>query len=128
MQAKVVELLWGKFGEYQLNTEASLPSEAVGLEMSTTALIYEGARLCFDDERLRARLGDVDHLHVGLTREAADPSHKLGLGDEERRGFAAIDGRETVAQLKALELLKESELDRLLYAMKCTQMVRLRPG
>src|SRR5260370_14823665 len=103
MRAKLGERFAWTLGEYEFNTEASLPSEAVGLEMSTTALIYEGARLCFDDERLRARLGDVDHLHVGLTREAADPSHKLGLGDEERRGFAAIDGRETVAQLKALE-------------------------
>src|SRR5712664_1027511 len=77
------------------------------------------------DEHLRTQLGNVDHLHVGLPREAADPSHKSGLGDEERRVFAAIDGRKTVAELKALELLKESELDRLLYAMKCTRLVRL---
>jgi len=125
MRAKLVELFSWKFGEYQFNSEASLPPEGVGLEMSITALIYEGARLCFDDERLRTQLGNVDHLHVGLTREAADPSHKSGLGDEERRVFAAIDGRKTVAELKALELLKESELDRLLYAMKCTRLVRL---
>src|SRR6266849_4283126 len=84
MRAKLVELFSWKFGEYQFNSEASLPPEGVGLEMSITALVYE-----------------------------------------ERRVFAAIDGRKTVAELKALELLKESELDRLLYAMKCTRLVRL---
>src|SRR5216683_3098990 len=51
MRAKLVELFSWKFGEYQFNSEASLPPEGVGLEMSITALIYEGARLCFDCER-----------------------------------------------------------------------------
>jgi len=124
MRTKLLEVFSWSSGEYQFNPEAALPSEGMTLDLSTTALIYEGARSGLDEERLRTDLGAVDRLHVGLTREAADPIHKKGLGDEERAVFAAIDGQKTVSDLKALDLLAESELARLLYAMKCTRLIR----
>ena len=124
MRAKLLEVFSWNFGEYQFNPDAALPTEGIPLDLSTTALIYEGARACLDEHRLRFQLGTVDGLHVGLTREAADPTHKKGLGDEERGVFAAIDGLKKVSELKALDLLAESELERLLYAMKCTRLIR----
>jgi hypothetical protein len=124
MRAKLLDLFSWSSGEYQFNPEAALPSEGITLDLSMTALIYEGARACLDEERIGTQLGAVNGLHVGLTREAADPTHKIGLGDEERGVFAAIDGRKTVSDLKALDLLAESELERLLYAMKCTRLIR----
>src|SRR5262249_28229739 len=57
MRAKPLELFSWKFGEFQFNYAASLPPEGVELEMSITAMIYGGARLCFDEERLRTQLG-----------------------------------------------------------------------
>jgi len=124
MRAKLLEVFSWSSGEYQFNPEAALPSEGMALDLSTTALIYEGTRACLDEQRLRTQLGSVDGLHVGLTREATDPSHKKGLGDEERAVFAAIDGQKKVSELKALDLLAESELERLLYAMKCTRLIQ----
>lgn len=124
MRAKLLEVFSWRSGEYQFNPDAALPSDGISLDLSTTALIYEGARASLDEQRLKTQLGTVDGLHVGLTREAADPTHKKGLGDEERGVFAAIDGQKKVSELKALDLLAESELERLLYAMKCTRLIQ----
>jgi CheY-like chemotaxis protein/curved DNA-binding protein CbpA len=127
LRAKLFEIFSWTQGEYQFNKRVDLPSEPVGLEMSTALLIYEGVRRAFDETRLRTVLGDVDGQFVHPAQEPVYSLQDVGLGEEERWVLEAADGRKTVAQLRALDLLPPLDTDRLLYAMKCAQVIDLRP-
>jgi len=126
LRAKLFEIFSWKQGDYQFNRKAELPSEPVNLEMSTALLIYEGVRRAYDEERLVAEMGRVDGLYPHPARDPLYVFQEIGLGEEERWLLEAADGRKTVDQLRALDLLPRIETDRLLYAMKCAQVLELR--
>src|SRR5712692_4389481 len=111
-----------KFAQFQFNPEASLPSEATGLEMSMVALIYEGSRLSFPEERIEEQLRTLERQYVALSPTALESSHRAGLGEEERQFLASIDGRKRVSELRELQILPPIDTDRLLYALKCTRL------
>ena len=127
LRIKLFDIFSWRAGDYRFDPSVALPAEVVNLEMSTAAVIYEGIRRAYDQERLHRVLGpQVDPLFV---HPASDPLYALqdmGLEEEEHLLLEAADGYKTVATLRALNLLPPLETDRLLYALCCARMVELK--
>jgi CheY-like chemotaxis protein len=126
LQKKVFDLFSWTSGTYQLNAQIALPAETVNLDMTTAAIIYEGIRRHFDEARLAQVLGDVERMYVHPSEHPLYALQDAGLGEDEAQFLGAADGHKTVATLRAMALLPPLETDRVLYAMKCAQMIELR--
>jgi CheY-like chemotaxis protein len=127
LRAKLFDVFSWQSGDYQFDKRAALPAEVINLDMSTAAVIYEGVRRAYDEQRLAAELGHgVEHLFVHPSSDPLYALQDVGLGEEEQLLLEAADGRKTVATLRALNLLIPLETDRLLYAMKCAQVIELK--
>ncbi|MBS2030956.1 MAG: response regulator [Deltaproteobacteria bacterium] len=126
LQAKLFDIFSWQDGDFQFNTKAELPPEATGLEMTTSAIIYEGLK----------RHWELDAIHMAMepfqgkfVHPAPDPLYRFqdaGLDEEEVALLGACDGRKTVKTLAALAILPPIETMRLLLAMKFSQMVEFR--
>jgi DNA-binding response OmpR family regulator/tetratricopeptide (TPR) repeat protein len=127
LQMKLFDVFSWQDGDYQFNPKAELPPETVNLEMSAAMVVYEGIRRAYDDERIRQALGEVDNLYVHRSENPLYALQDVGVGEEERQLLEAADGHKTVHTLRALALLSPSDTERFLYAMKCAQMIELRP-
>lgn len=127
LRAKLFDVFSWQSGDYQFDKRAALPSEVINLDMSTAAIIYEGVRRAYDEQRLADALGSgVEHVFVHPSSDPLYALQDVGLGEEEQLLLEAADGRKTVATLRALNLLAPLETDRLLYAMRCAQVIELK--
>jgi curved DNA-binding protein CbpA/CheY-like chemotaxis protein len=127
LREKLYDVFRWESGDYQFNAKVTPPPEPVTLDMTCAQLIHEGVRFGYTETRLAAALGDVARQFV---HPSADPLFALqdaGLGDEEKNLLLVADGHKTVATLRALGLLPAFEVDLLLFAMKCAQMIVLKP-
>lgn len=125
IRSKLFEIFSWESGDYQFNEGAQFSGDSVSIEMSSLAMIYEGTRRGFSDQRLRKFSGEVDRLFVYLPAGPVGQEHRLGLEDEERQFLDAIDGLKNVADLKRLALLSEGDTERMAYALKCLQIGQL---
>jgi tetratricopeptide (TPR) repeat protein len=130
LQVQLQEKLYDAFrwdeGEYQLNPKVALPPEPLSLGMTAAQLIVEGVRRTYDDKRLAKALKGLDEKYA---HPASDPLLALqdaGLAADEQELMALVDGHKKVSTLRALEVLPRLDTDRLLYAMKCAQMLELK--
>lgn len=126
LQEKLYDIFSWSHGQYQFNPGAPIPSEASALDLSTAQVIYEGVKRGYDEARVRAALGEAGPLYA---HPAADPLlrfQELGLDEEERSLVLAIDGRKSVATLLALRLMPQVDALKLLYALRCAQIVDLK--
>jgi DNA-binding response OmpR family regulator/curved DNA-binding protein CbpA len=126
LQTKLFDVFAWEAGEYQFNPKAEPPPEPVDLGMTTAQMIHEGVRHAFDAPRLKKQLGDVDALYVHPSTHPLYALQDARLGEEEQQLLAAADGHKKVSTLRALDLLTPLETDRLLFAMKCAQMIELK--
>jgi CheY-like chemotaxis protein/tetratricopeptide (TPR) repeat protein len=126
LRMKLFEVFAWDHGEYRFNPRIAPPAETVNLEMSTAAVIYEGVRRHFDIGRLRHVLADADDLYVHRSNNPAYPLFDASLGEEEQQLLQSIDGSQTVANLRAMELVSPLDADRLIYAMKCAGLIELK--
>jgi DNA-binding response OmpR family regulator/curved DNA-binding protein CbpA len=125
LRTKMLEIFSWQEGEYQFNPKVAPPAETVALDMSTAAVIYEGVKRGYDDGRVAKALGEVGALFV---RPSANPLFALqdiGLGEEEQEIMRACDGRKSIADLRKLAAMAPADTDRLIYAMRCAQMIEL---
>jgi CheY-like chemotaxis protein len=126
LQQKLYEIFAWTDGEWQLDTAAELPPATVELGMSAAALICEGVKRAWGDERARRALGPIDDQYV---HPGADPLHRLqdaGLAPEEMALLESIDGTCTVKELRRRSAMAEGDLLRFLYAMRAAQVVTFR--
>jgi DNA-binding response OmpR family regulator len=127
LQTKLYDIFTWTKGGYQFSPNAELPGETTTLDLTTAQIIYQGVKRAYDPKRVRAALGKVESFYV---HPAADPLlrfQEVGLDEEESALLAMIDGRKTVASLVALNLLAPLSALKFLYAMRCSQMIELRP-
>lgn len=127
LQTKLYDLFSWTSGEFQFNPDVEIPSESNTLDLTTAQIIYEGIKRSHDERRVNAALGDSDRLYV---HPASDPLYlfqEMALDEEEQALLSAIDGRRTVGTLVALKLLPPLDTLRFLYAMRCAQMIELKP-
>jgi len=126
LQTKLFDVFTWDVGEYQFNPKADLPAEPVDLGMTCAQVIHEGIKRCFDEPRLKKWLGDVDAKYVHPSSQPLYALQDAGLGEEEQALLAAAEGHKTVATLRAMALLPPLDTDRLIFAMKCAQMIELK--
>ncbi|MBK7865164.1 MAG: response regulator [Archangiaceae bacterium] len=126
LQTKLFDVFTWDQGEYQFNPKADLPADPVDLGMTTAQVIHEGIKRCFDETRLKRWLGDVDQSYVHPSTQPLYALQDAQLGDEEQALLSAAEGHKTVATLRAMAILSPLDTDRLLFAMKCAQMVELK--
>ncbi len=126
LQTKLFDAFSWDSGEYQFNPRVAAPLETVQLGLTPAQVIYEGIKKNYDQNRLRAVLGDIDGKYVHPSNEPLYALQDAGLGEDEQRLIAQADGHKKVATLRALDLLPPMETDRLFFAMKCAQMIELR--
>jgi len=127
LQTKLFEVFAWESGDYQFNPKVMPPADPVNLYSSTAAIIYEGIRRSFDENRLDRVFGNVDSLYVHPSENPLFALQEAGLGDEEKALLMAADGHKTVATLRALRLLSPLDTGRFLFAMKCANVIDLKP-
>lgn len=126
MQKKLFDIFGWDTGDFQFNPTADAPGDVVNLGMTTAQVIHEGVRRYFDAPRLARWFKGVDGLYVHPSDQPLYLLQEAGLGEDEQALLQAVDGHKTVATLRALAILPPLETDRLLFAMKCAQMIDLR--
>jgi DNA-binding response OmpR family regulator/curved DNA-binding protein CbpA len=130
LHLQLAEKLYDAFrwevGAYQFNPQVTLPLEPIALAMTCAQLILEGVKRGYDEKRLARAFEGTEHLYVHQSDEPLYALQDAGLGEEERELLMLADGHKTVGTLRALEVLPALDTDRLLFAMRCAQMIDLR--
>lgn len=125
LRAKLFDVFFWKSGDYAFDPRASVPPEVVNLELTCAQAIYEGIRRAYDPERVAAALGDASELFVHPFEDPLYALQEVSLGEEEHELLAKVNGRRRVSELRRLGILSPLDTDRLLYAMRCAQVVSL---
>jgi CheY-like chemotaxis protein/curved DNA-binding protein CbpA len=128
MQDKLYDAFRWDSGEYQFTPNVASPPEPVSLGLTCAQLIHEGIKRSHDAKRLARVFANVDGLYVHPSSNPLYLLQDAQLGVEELEFLRMADGHKTVATLRALEVLSPLDTDRLLYAMKCAQMIELKPS
>lgn len=123
MRAKLFDVFSWKSGDYAFDRRATVPPEVVNLEMTCAQMIYEGIRRGYDADRLAAALGQVADRYVNASPDPLYALQEVALGEEEHELLALCDGRRQVSALRKAGILSPLDTDRLLYAMKCAQVI-----
>ena len=126
LQTKLFDVFAWQQGDYQFNPKVSPPAEPVDVGMTTAQVISEGIKKSYDAARLTAAMGDADNLYVHPSGHPLLALQDAGLGEEELQLIQAADGHKTIHTLRALAILPALDTDRLLFAMKCAQMLEWR--
>ena len=132
LQLQVEEKLFDLFawteGEYRFNPRAEMPTLQIALELTPAHILLEGLKRSWDDERVKQALGTVDGHVVQLTDDPLDRFQDMGLEPQEAQLYALIDGERTVAELLGFGALLPEDGRRLLYALRCSNMIHLSPA
>ncbi len=127
LQLQVEQKLFDVFswteGQYRFNPRAVMPEMQVALELTTAKMLLEGIKRSYDGARVRKALGNVDQYSGALTDDPMDRFQDMGLDPEEAQLYALIDGRRTVRELLDFGALPEEDTRRLLYALRCANMI-----
>lgn len=126
LSTKLYDVFSWTDGEYQFNPKAEAPPSPVQLEKTAAQIIYEGVTRAYDPARLAQALGAVDELFVHPAEDPILRFQEAGLDDEELQLFQEVDGKKTVAQLRAKRLLSDERFSAFLYAMRCAQMLDIK--
>ena len=128
LQRKLFEVFAWRTGEYRFNPKAELPADPVGLEMGTAQAILEGVKYAYGEKQLQRVMGGLSDLYVHANEDPLFGLQDLSLTAEERSLLEAADGTRTAAELRGLGLLTPVQADRLLYALRCAQVLHFKEG
>ncbi len=123
VEQKLFDVFGWTTGEYRFNPRATMPAMQIALELTPAKTLLEGVKRCYDEERARRALGQVDDCAVALTDDPMDRFQDMGLDPEEAQLYALIDGRRTVRELLAFGALPADDGRKLLYALRCANMI-----
>ena len=123
VQQKLFDVFGWTSGEYRFNPRAAMPAMQIALELTPAKTLLEGIKRCYDEERARRALGNVDAFTVALTDDPMDRFQDMGLDPEEAQLYALIDGRRTVRELLDFGALPADDARKLLYALRCANMI-----
>ncbi len=127
LRTKLIEPFGWDFGDYQFTRGTDLPSSTVHLDITTAALIHEGVKEKWPLERVLSALGPVDEQFVVPVSDPLYRYQEMELDPEEEAFFRRINGKRTVSELVDGGGLEHENAYQLLYALKCAQMVEIRP-
>jgi CheY-like chemotaxis protein/curved DNA-binding protein CbpA len=126
LQRKLFEIFAWREGDYRFNPKATLPPEPVGLEMGTAQAILEGVKYAYGEKQLQRVLGGLQDLYVHPNEDPLFGLQDLSLTAEERSLLDSADGTRTVNELRAMGLVTPVQADRLLYALRCAQVLHFK--
>jgi len=127
VEQKLFDVFAWTEGQYRFNPRAEMPAMQVALELTPAKILLEGIKRSCDADRARKGLGPVDGLVVHLTDDPLDRFQDMGLDPEEAQLYALIDGKRTVAELLSFGALHPDDGRKLLYALRCANMVHFGP-
>lgn len=126
LQTKLYDCFAWDNGEFQFNPEVAPPQDPVPIGLTPAQLIHEGIKRTYDEKRLAKVFKISDAAYVHPSDQPLYALQDAGLNEEEQAVMSQVDGHKTVSTLHALDLLSPIETDKLLFAMKCAQMVDLK--
>ena len=127
LESKLFDVFGWAEGDYRFNPRAEMPVSQFALELTPAKVLLEGVKRSYDEERARVALGDVGPCAVALTDDPLDRFQDMGLEAEEAQLYALIDGRRTVGELLGFGALPREDGMRLLYALRCANMIHFVP-
>ena len=129
VEQKLYDLFSWTEGTYRFNPRSEMPELQVALELTPARILREGVRRAYDDARIRRALGSVADHAVWLTDDPLDRFQDMGLDADESRLYSLIDGKRTVQDLLAARAMRDEDARKLLYALRCANMVHFaQPG
>lgn len=92
MEAKFFEIFAWRAGEFAFKDGRDAPDEPVRLEKPTAALILEGIRRHYDQDRVRAVLAPYSGRYVSPSRDPRQRLQDITADAAEQRFVASLDG------------------------------------
>jgi DNA-binding response OmpR family regulator/tetratricopeptide (TPR) repeat protein len=128
VEQKTYDLFSWPEGEYRFNPRAEMPAMQVALELTPAKILLEGIKRSYSDERTQRALGaGIEACAVRFTDDPMNRFQDMGLEAEEAQFYALVDGRRTVAELLAFGALPAETGRKLLYALRCANMILFGP-
>lgn len=127
LETKLFDVFGWPDGDYRFNPKAEVPGAITTLDMTLARILYEGVRRTYDDARAAATLSGLGALSVLLADDPMDRFQDMGLDLDESRLYASLDGKKTIDDVVGAGLLPAPDARKLLYALKCAQMIRFGP-
>jgi len=130
-ETKLYDLFAWPSGEYNFNPRAEAPPSQVALEGTSARILFEGIQRTYEEGRAARELGEIAQIgsmRIRLSDEPLDRFQEMGLEADHARFYSLIDGRRMIKDLLAPGgLLPLDEGQKLLYALKCANMIQLVP-
>ena len=123
VEQKLFELFYWRDGQYRFNPRGEMPAMQVALELTPAKILLEGVKRSYDHERVKKGLGPIDDSVVRLTDDPLDRFQEMGLDPEEAQFYALVDGKRTVNELLKFGALPPEDGRKLLYALRCANMI-----
>jgi tetratricopeptide (TPR) repeat protein len=126
LRTKLFDVFGWERGEYQFSSRSRLPSSTVTLGSTIAALIYEGIRQKYTQDRLKKLLDDDLDKYLALHPDPLFRFQDMELDLREESFVARINGKWTLRQILESGLAK-NKVYALVYALVCAEMIRITP-
>lgn len=123
LETKLYDIFGWEKGEYQYNPKSLVPPTTISLEISTAAIIYEGIRRKYHQERLQEELEPHLDQYVVPNPDPLFRFQDMDLDDDEEAFVERVRGDLTLREILDLGLDRERAL-RIVFALSCSGMVR----
>ena len=128
LEAKLFEIFGWRDGEFQFNPKIEIPAQEIHLEMSLSTMIYEGVRRKFRTQQIKDLLTPFDDAVLMVHDDPLYRFRDIALEADERALVAKIDGRRTLNELVAMNLVDEKRARQLIYALLSAEMIQPKVG
>lgn len=125
LQTKLFDVFGWPSAEYLFKSDAKLPSEVVRLELSNAALIGEGVRRMWDQERLEQALAPSLDRYLLPSGDPELRFQHLPLDEMEQTFLDTIDGAYTLREHVANSPISDRRALALAYVLVVTGVVEL---
>ena len=125
LRTKLLEIFKWEEGRYQFTSRTDLPANTVSLDSTPATLIHEGIREFWSLSRVMAAMGDADDTFVVAADDPLYRFQELDLSPSAEKLVSRINGRRTLGELVEGGQLDREEAYKLLFALRCAQVVRL---
>jgi hypothetical protein len=132
VKEQVLEVIFSLFawssGRFRLLRTDEEIAERITLTLNTSTIIMEGIRRLDETARIREKITSPEMVFYRLPVEN-DEIDSLGLSEQEKRVYHAIDGERTITDLvRVTGELTEFEVNQLLYQMVSARLIEEMPS
>ncbi len=123
---KLLEIFSWTDGDYQFIQGRDFKKRITGIDLSPAALIYQGIRNHYDEERLADILERYQQRYLCKAQSPAYRYQEMGLDRKGQKVFDMCDGRKTLHEIREQFPLTRLETDQVLAALIISEMVETR--